>query len=451
MTDFAAKAWNLAHPEDAIVRSLLDDDFYKMTMMQMIWTNHFNTVVEFRTKNRTTGVRLAEIIPIEALREQLDHARTLRFTRSELLAIRGETFYGQTDIFKPGFCHMLESFQLPEYEIVVVDGQYEIRSRAPWYQSTKWEIPFLTIMSELYVRAQQKTMSRSELEMSYAQARVKLHRKLQVLKQIPDLNLTCFSTRRRHTFLWQQACIEMAIEELGDRFTGTSNVHFALKYGLEPRGTNAHELPMVFAALADKRSNGDPEAIRESQYAVLKEYQTFYRDNMLVFLPDTFGTTQFLKGAPDWVTYWKGPRPDSKDAYEAADEQINWWKNHGLTPEEIAKKMILFSDGLDVDIGDGQLNGEDIRSIYNAVRPQTHPAFGWGTNFSNDFRGTVPGKPDLLKPLSIVAKAVVADRYPTVKLSDNPAKATGIDPATIERYKQIFGVEGIGETVATKV
>lgn len=451
MTDFAAKAWNLAHPEDAIVRTLLDDDFYKFTMQQMIWTNHYNVKVEFRVKNRTKNVRLADIIPIEALREQLDHARTVRFTRGEILAIRGETFYGRTDIFKPAYANMLESFRLPEYELRVEDGQYVLSTYAPWYKSSKWEVHFLTILSELYVRAQQKTMTRIELEVSYSNARIKLHKKLMRLKEIHDLNLTCFSTRRRHTFLWQQACIEMAMEVLGDRFTGTSNVHFALKYGLEPRGTNAHELPMVFAALADKRSDGDPEAIRESQYAVLKEYQTFYRDNMLVFLPDTFGTTQFLKNAPDWLRYWRGPRPDSKDAYEAADEQLNWWKERGFTKEEIAKMMILFSDGLDVNLDDGNCNGEDIRSIYNAVRPHTNPAFGWGTNFSNDFRGTVPGKPDLLAPLSIVAKAVIADGHPTVKLSDNPAKATGVDEGTIKRYKQIFGVEGIGDAVETRV
>ena len=451
MTDFAAKAWNLAHPADPIIRSLLDTDFYKLSMQQMIWANHPNVRVRFQFKNRTTGVRLADVIPIEAVLEQFDYARTLRFTRGELLALRGETFYGKKDIFSSGYVNMLETFSLPEYEIEIEDGQYILYSDAPWYQSTLWEIPFLAIISELYVRAQQKSMTRTELEISYARAKDRLYAKLVRLKAIPDLNITDFATRRRHSFLWHQWCNELAIEVLEHRFTGTSNVHFALKYGIEPRGTNAHELPMVFAALADRESNGDPEAIRQSQYQVLKEFQTFYSDNMRVFLPDTFGTTQFLDNAPDWLVYWRGPRPDSKNPYDAADEQLTWWKRHGLTPDEIAKRMILFSDGLDVDLHDGRCNGEDIVGIYRATHNHVQPAFGWGTNFANDFRGLIPGKPNHLDPLSIVAKAVTANGTPTVKLSDNPAKATGICPQTIERYKQIFGVEGIGPHVQPRV
>ena len=41
-------------------------------------------------------------------------------------------------------------------------------------------------------------------------------------------------------------------------------------------------------------------------------------------LPDTFGTTQFLAGAPDWVADWTGQRVDSKDPYVAGDEYIDW-------------------------------------------------------------------------------------------------------------------------------
>ena len=448
----ATKAWNLAHPMDPIVRSLLDTDFYKLTMQQMIWTNHPNVQVTFETKNRTSSVRLADIIPIEALKEQIDHARSLRFTRSEILALKGETFYGKEGIFRSGYLHMLETFQLPDYQIRVEDGQYVLSSTAPWYQSTMWEIPFLTILSELYVRARQKTMSRNELEISYARARMRLHAKLQRLKALPDLNLTCFATRRRHSFLWQDACVQMAMDELGSSFTGTSNVHLALKYGIEPRGTNAHELPMVFAALADARSNGDADAIRASQYDVLKEFQTFYSGNMLVFLPDTFGTTQFLHNAPDWLVFWRGPRPDSKNPYDATDEQIAWWKSRGLTNEEIAKRMILYSDGLDVDLGDGRSNGEDIVSIYKSARNQVNPAFGWGTNFANDFRSDtrIEGV-DPLAPLSLVAKALTANKTATVKLSDNPAKAMSANPDTLARYRLIFGQEGIGEARETRV
>ena len=64
---------------------------------------------------------------------------------------------------------------------------------------------------------------------------------------------------------------------------------------------------------------------------------------------------------------------------------------------------------------------------------------------TNDFRGLVPG--DGLAPFSLVCKAVAAEGRPTVKLSDNPAKAMG-PPDEIARYKRVFGV---GEQRAVEV
>src|SRR5690606_19162024 len=105
----------------------------------------------------------------------------------------------------------------------------------------------------------------------------------------PKLNLTDFGTRRRHGFLWQEWAITAAADALGDRFTGTSNAYLAMKHGFEAKGTNAHELPMVLATL----SNSDEE-LKASQYDVLVKWADTYDGSLLVALPDTFGTTQFL-------------------------------------------------------------------------------------------------------------------------------------------------------------
>ena len=58
---------------------------------------------------------------------------------------------------------------------------------------------------------------------------------------------------------------------LGPSLSGTSNTFLAYKYDLEAMGTNAHELPMAMAALAD----GDEE-LHESQYRVLELWQKSY-------------------------------------------------------------------------------------------------------------------------------------------------------------------------------
>ena len=77
MTDLARRAYDHAWRLDPIVRSLLDTDFYKLLMLQLIWREHRDVRVKLQVINRTRSVRLADEIDIGALREQLDHARTI--------------------------------------------------------------------------------------------------------------------------------------------------------------------------------------------------------------------------------------------------------------------------------------------------------------------------------------------------------------------------------------
>ena len=215
-------------------------------------------------------------------------------------------------------------------------------------------------------------------------------------------------------------------EGLGASFIGTSNVKHAMDTGLEAIGTNAHELPMVYAALAE-----DDEALFEAPYDVLKDWATMYGGNLLVVLPDCFGTTAFLKNAPDWVADWKGARPDSKAPIAAARELIDWWKERGRDPRE---KLVVLSDAMDVDL---------IEEAVRALHGQVNVSFGWGTNLTNDFVGCAPAGVDgQLKAISFVCKVVEADGRPAVKLSDNPNKVMG-PPEEVERYRRVFGLAGM--------
>jgi nicotinate phosphoribosyltransferase len=442
--DFAARAWNHGFPFDPIVRSLLDTDFYKLLMQQFIWEHHPNVRVEWRVRNRTSDVKLGREVDPGALREQLDHVRTLRFTPSEIIHLRGQSFYGQSGIFREGYLDTLRTFRLPDYHLAEgEDGQVDLRFEGPWWQTTLWEIPALAILNELRSRAIMRPMSRSQLDILYARAKVKLYAKLERLRELERLNLTDFGTRRRHGFLWQEHCVLTALEVLGERFTGTSNVHLAMKHGLEAKGTNAHELPMVFAALARLASPGDAEALRQSQYKVLQQRQSQYRGNLLVFLPDTFGTTQFLDGAPQWLGYWTGARPDSKPPVEAGEELIAFWRRIGIPDETIAsKKLIVFSDGLDVAVDGAEPNGADIPALQRRFEGRVQLGFGWGTNLTNDFIGCHPAGRDAMKPVSLVCKVHSADGQPAVKLSDNYQKATGPE-AEVAVYRETFGTKGV--------
>ncbi|HEX8241103.1 MAG TPA: nicotinate phosphoribosyltransferase [Allosphingosinicella sp.] len=444
--DFATRAWNHGFPFDPIVRSLLDTDFYKLLMQQFIWEHYPNERVTWRLTNRTKSVRLADEIELDAVREQLDHARTLRFTPTEIVYLRGQSFYGQTGIFKPGYLDTLRTFRLPDYELSRTgDGQIELVFDGHWWETTLWEIYALAIVNELRSRALLKTMARGQLDILYARAKVKLYAKIERLQGLDGLNLSDFGTRRRHGFLWQEHCILTARELLGESFTGTSNVYLAMKHGLEAKGTNAHELPMVFAALARQRSPGDDEALRQSQYKVLQQWQNQYSGNLLVFLPDTYGTTQFLDGAPQWVSYWTGARPDSKEPVAAGEELLAFWDRVGVMPETVAaKKLVIFADGLDVALPGAEANGADIPSIHRHFAGRVQAGFGWGTNFTNDFLGCHPAGADRMKALSLVCKVAAVNGDPAVKLSDNFGKATG--PAQeIAAYRAVFGTEGIAD------
>lgn len=424
MLNLASRAYDRRWRIDPIVRSLLDTDFYKLLMLQMIWKHYADVPVTFSLINRSSEVRLAEIIERRELEAQLDHVRTLALTNQERIWLAGNTFYGTEGIFQPAFLAWLKDLRLPEYDLRTVDGQYELRFSGPWAQVMLWEIYAVTIVNTLRNRAGLARMTELELDVLYSRAKTRLWEKLDRLADAGVTGIADFSTRRRGDFLFQEWAVLAAQDRLGAAFNGTSNVSLAQKHGIEAIGTNAHELPMVLTALAETE-----EEMRSAQYRVLDLWQQMYQGRLLVFLPDTYGTTQFLDGAPDWVADWTGLRVDSKDPFDAGEEAIRWWQSRGRDPRE---KLVLFSDALDIG---------DILALDRAFRGRCRLGFGWGTLFANDFLGCHPRHRDDLNPLSLVCKITGVRGRPAVKLSDNIAKPTGPE-AEIARYRHIFGTAG---------
>ena len=342
MIDLVRRAHDHNWEMDPITRSLLDTDFYKLLMLQFIWKNFRQTRATFTLINRTSSVRLGEIVKVEDLREQLEATRRLRFRKSELVWLAGNTFFGRRGIFEPAFLDWLEhDFRLSEYELSVRDGQLQLRFEGLWSGTSMWEIYALAEIGELKTRAALKHLSELELDILYARAKTRLWEKMERLRGVPDLSISDFGTRRRHSFLWHEYVVNAMRDTLGASFTGTSNAYLAYKHDLEAIGTNGHELPMAMAALAR-----DDEELRTAQYRLLELWQQSYQGELLILLPDTFGTTQFLRDAPDWVANWTGQRIDSKDAYVAGDEYIAWLERHGRDPRQ---KRLIASDALDVE------------------------------------------------------------------------------------------------------
>ena len=418
--DIATRVYNHNWKIDPIVRSLIDTDFYKLLMCQFILENHPRVRVMFNLINRTGNVPLADLIDKKELEEQLDHIRTLRLSRGESTWLRGNVFYGKRQMFRPEFIDWFENLQLPPYHLEIRDGQFELSFEGLWPEVMLWEIPVLAVLTELRSRSILKKLGRFELQVLYARAMTRVWENTLRLGNLQDLHLADFGTRRRHSYLWQDWCVQALSEGLGNKFIGTSNCLIAMRREVEAIGTSAHELPMVYCALADS----DKE-LADAPYQLLQDWQKEYDGNLRIILADTYGTEQLLRNAPDWLAKWTGIRIDSGMPGEMGEIALDWWKQRG---EDISQKLLIFSDGLDVST---------IEELHNQFSGRVRLSFGWGTLLTNDFRGFAPD--DGLAPISLVCKAASANNRPTVKLSDNPTKATGPEHL-IEHYRKIFEV-----------
>ncbi len=421
MVDIARRVWNHKWKIDPIVRSLLDTDFYKLLMCQSIFRNKPDTSVTFSLINRSKNIKLAELIDEDELREQLDHIRSLSLSRGESTWLRGNTFYGKRQMFRSDFMEWFEKLKLPPYHLEKKAGQYELTFEGSWPEVMLWEVPALSVLMELRGRAVLNKMAKFELEVLYARAMTKLWEKIESLRHIEDLKIADFGTRRRHSFLWQDWAVQAMLEGLEDKFIGTSNCLIAMKRDIEAIGTNAHELPMIYSALAK-----NDEELANAPYQVLADWHEEHDGNLRIILPDTYGTEAFLKRAPDWLKQWTGIRIDSGDPVEGTEAAIAWWQNKGENPED---KLVIFSDGLDTSM---------IKFLHEKFNGRVKVSFGWGTNLTNDFRDLVSD--GSLDAFSLVCKPIKANDRSTVKLSDNLNKALG-PSEEINRYKRVFGVK----------
>lgn len=396
-----------------IIESLLDVDFYKFTMGQMVFLRYPDVPVTYALTNRTREIRLASVVDEVELREELDHARSLRFNNSELHYLRGTNEYGDR-MFSEDYLDFLRGLALPEYELDQVDGSFQLSFTGLWSHAIYWETIALALLSELYYRSLMRKLSTFEKDLVYAEGKMRLANKIRVLREHPQIEFVDFGTRRRFSREWQYYVDRTLAEELPEQFPGTSATESALRHGLVPMGTSAHELYMVMSSIM----NESDDRIRASHNQVLKDWWELYGWGLSVAVTDTYGSEFFFRDmTASQARAWKGLRHDSGDPLEFGERAIRFYEDHGIDPKE---KLVIFSDGLELDT---------ILGLSERFHGRVKLSFGWGTNLTNDMG---------FDPIAIVVKAVEACGIRTVKLTDNLAKATG-SKEDIERFKRIFG------------
>ncbi|TSC61079.1 MAG: nicotinate phosphoribosyltransferase, partial [Parcubacteria group bacterium Greene0416_14] len=355
---------------EQIITSLLDNDWYKYPMGQLIWRHFRDAEVTFSLTNRTKSVRLAEIINEEELRYELDCVRNLRYSGDQIDFLRSQRSSKGQILCDEYLRYMHREFYLPPYDLKIVDGQFDLTSTGPWQNVSHWEIYALPIINELYYRTLERKQSTIERCASYAFGIEQLKEKNRILGEHPEVSVSDFGTRRRYSRERHELVVRVLAEERPrSQFIGTSNVELAMKLGLPVIGTSAHELPMVIGALY--RST---EAPFVSQNRVLKYWWNEYGHDLSIALTDTLRTPYFLKHLPYEVARdWKGFRQDSGDPIAFGEMIIAFYESLRIDPRE---KLIVFSDGLDIDA---------IVRIANYFRRRIRTTFGWGTNLTNDW------------------------------------------------------------------
>ncbi|MGT2437778.1 hypothetical protein ACU4GH_20325 [Bradyrhizobium betae] len=264
------------------------------------------------------------------------------------------------------------------------------------------EILALAILNELRSRAAIKGRGRFELDVLYARAKAKLWTKVEPTSQAGGIcALSDFGTRRRHGFLWQRWCVEAVKEGLGSSFTGTSNVLLAMDNDLEAIGTNAHELPMVAAALAK-----DDEELRWAPYRILDQWRQTYRRQP----PDRTARCLRHQSLPARCA-GMGRRLDRLQARQRpadpgrGEEIIAWWEKKGRNPKD---KLLVFSDAMDVGSIEETYHHFAGRVRCPSAGAPTSPMISSAARRMASFN---------LDPISLVCKVSSVDGHPAVKFS----------------------------------
>jgi nicotinate phosphoribosyltransferase len=375
-------------------------DFYKPTMSQLEFERHPDAEVTFAFRNRGSQ-QLADNIDPHVLQTRFDMIAERGWSEEELENLRNVTTPSGTPQFSEAFLSYLRENSLPPVRVFEnAESDIGIETTGAWPLVTFWETVVMSEVNEMYFDRLLQSKKIDPAEVFYEGDR-RLTEKIALLQQFPGIKIADFGTRRHFSFDWQNYVLGRLQRECPENLIGTSNVYLANALGLRPIGTFAHEMPMVYAGIADMEGR----SIRQSHGAFLEDWYAYYGQSLSIALTDTFTTDFFFEDfTPDQAKKWTGLRHDSGDAVGFGEKAISFYENHGIDP---TTKTIVFSDGLDI---------HKIIELYRHFAGRINLAFGWGTTLTNDLG---------LKPLNIVMKATAVNGTPTVKLSDDPGKHTG--------------------------
>jgi nicotinate phosphoribosyltransferase len=387
-----------------IITSLMDTDRYKFSMQKTFLHHYPAATAKYRFKCRNKGVWLGRYA--DEIREQVRALDSLTFTGEEL------AYCARIPSLAGDYIDFLRLFRLNSDYVSIrnVDGELEIVAEGPIVHTMPFELYLLPIVQEVYTRNVYP-------DQEYGEASRRLADKVAFLKAQPDLagfRYADFGGRRRESRAWHEATVAYQAGELPGLFVGTSNMRLAMKYGLTPIGTMAHEYLQAFQALKVR--------LVDSQKAALETWVQEFRGDLGIALTDVVGIDAFLRDLDLYFAkLFDGFRHDSGCPYVWTDKLVARLLELRIDPKT---KSVVYSDGLTM---------EGAVALYRTVRERINPSFGIGTHLTNDF-----GR----EPLNLVMKMTECNGQPVAKLSDSPGKGMCENPDFQRYLEQTFGIPG---------
>ena len=410
-----------------IITSLLDTDLYKFTMMQVVLHQFPGAQVEYKFKCRNPGIdpktghaRHQLAMHVSEIRDEVRSLCNLHFQDAELSFLQSWRF------IKSDFVDFLGLFKLNEKYISVTalpSGEIDITIRGPWLHTILFEIPVLAIVNEVYFRNTQRLPDllegRKRLDVKIGQLRT---------AGLSELKIADYGTRRRFSTAWHEEVLRVLSACLGTgqspgnasgtagQLAGTSNVLFAMKLGLTPLGTMAHEYLQACQALGPR--------LRDSQTYAFESWAKEYRGDLGIALSDVYGMSAFLRDFDMFFCkLFDGARHDSGDPFQWGERMLDHYHHNRVDPRT---KTLIFSDGLTVP---------RTIELYQQFKGRCQLAFGIGTDLTNDLG---------YEPLQNVIKMVRCNGQPVAKLSDSPAKDMCEDEKYLAYLRQVFDISQPG-------
>lgn len=392
---------NNAHP---IITSLLDTDFYKLTMMQCVFHHFKNTQVKYKFISRKNHIGEKIGSQKNNIQDQINQLCSLRFLPDEIEYLQALGF------FQDDFLTYLKHFQLNPKHIIITadDTNFSLEINGSWLETILFEVPILAIVSESYT---QTFESNEVLENAIARLEKKVnYLKFQPREALKDFRFSDFGTRRRFSKKWHQYVVEYLYQHIPEYLYGTSNLYLAKYLDIPPIGTMAHEYIQAFQVLAPHLGTHQKTALE----VWLKEYHGL----LTIALTDTINMDCFLaEFTPELARKFRGLRHDSGDPIAWGKKAVNYYIKNNISPKE---KLLVFSDSLTF---------EKMVEIYQTFHQTIPVLFGIGTHLTNDFS---------LPSLDIVVKLTHVNNQAVIKISDTPNKIVCEDKQSLKRIKETY-------------